>query len=101
MMFDSFYPCYCHVKKGMYFTFSLNHTGGVLLKWYRDNFCAEEIREAEASGLNAYEFMERGCSQYPSPVFVLPHFNGSGTPWCDLRSRGLFSASVWPLPVTT
>jgi xylulokinase len=90
LMFDSFYPCYCYAKKGMYFTFSLNHTGGILLKWYRDNFCAPELREAEAAGLGAYTVMEKKCSGEPSPVFVLPHFNGSGTPFCDLHSRGAF-----------
>jgi xylulokinase len=90
LMFDSFYPCYRHAVKGMYFTFSLNHTGGILLKWYRDNFCAEEVREAEAAGLNAYAVMEKKCSGEPSSVFVLPHFNGSGTPWCDLDSKGAF-----------
>ncbi|MDR0601629.1 MAG: hypothetical protein LBG42_04545 [Treponema sp.] len=79
-MFKSFYPCYCHAKKDMYFTFSLNHTGGILLKWYRDQFCADETREAAASGESAYQIMERKCPKGPSPVFVLPHFNGSGTP---------------------
>jgi xylulokinase len=90
VMFESFYPCYCHAKKDMYFTFSLNHIGGILLKWYRDKFCAEEIREAETKGVSAYRIMEDKCPSGPSSVFVLPHFNGSGTPWCDLRSRGAF-----------
>jgi sugar (pentulose or hexulose) kinase len=88
VMFESFYPCYCHAVKGMHFTFSLNHTAGMLLKWYRDNFCAEEVREA--AGGNVYAVMEKKCSAGPSSVFVLPHFNGSGTPWCDLGSRGAF-----------
>jgi xylulokinase len=88
LMFDSFYPCYCHAKEGMYFTFSLNHTGGILLRWYRDNFCMEETGEAE--GGNVYRLMEEKCPREPSSVFVLPHFNGSGTPYCDLRSRGAF-----------
>jgi xylulokinase len=90
LMFESFYPCYCHAKKGMYFTFSLNHIGGILLKWHRDQFCGEEIREAEAKGISAYRIMEDKCPDGPSSVFVLPHFNGSSTPWCDLRSRGAF-----------
>jgi sugar (pentulose or hexulose) kinase len=87
-MFESFYPCYCHAKKGMYFTFSLNHTSGILLKWYRDNFCAEEVREAEKTSRNVYAVMESKCPEEPSSVFVLPHFNGSGTPLCDLSSKG-------------
>ena len=88
LMYQSYYPCYCHVKKDMYFTFSLNHIGGILLKWYRDNLGHAEVKEAEALGIGAYQLMESKTSRGPSPVMVLPHFNGSGTPWCDLDSKG-------------
>ena len=87
-MYESFYPCYCHVKKDMYFTFSLNHIGGILLQWYRDNFGSAEVKEAEELGMNTYERMISKAPKGPSPVMVLPHFNGSGTPWCDLDSKG-------------
>ena len=32
--------------------------------------------------------MEQKAPKGPSSVLVLPHFNGSGTPWCDLDSKG-------------
>ena len=88
LMFESFYPCYYHVKKDMYFTFSLNHTGGILLKWYRDNLGCAEAEEAQRTGMSAYQVIESKVSKEPSSVMVLPHFNGSGTPWCDLDSKG-------------
>lgn len=88
LMFESFYPCYCHVKKDMYFTFSLNHTGGILLKWYRDNLAHAEVEEAQRTGISAYQVIESKLPKEPSSVLVLPHFNGSGTPWCDLDSKG-------------
>lgn len=87
-MYDGFYPCYRHVKNGMYFTFSLNHIGGILLKWYRDNLGYAEVKEAESLGIGAYQLMEQKAPRGPSPVLVLPHFNGSGTPTCDLDSKG-------------
>lgn len=87
-MYNSFYPCYCHAKKGMYFTFSLNHIGGILFRWYRDNLGYAEVKEAEQLGIEAYQLMETKAPKSPSPVFILPHFNGSGTPWCDLDSKG-------------
>lgn len=87
-MYNSFYPCYCHAKNGMYFTFSLNHIGGILFKWYRDNLGYAEVKEAEELGTGAYRLMETKAPKGPSSVFVLPHFNGSGTPWCDLDSKG-------------
>lgn len=87
-MFNGFYPCYCHVVDGMYFTFSLNHIGGILFKWYRDNFGHAEVAEAQATGQDSYQLMTSRAPAGPSSVLILPHFNGSGTPWCDLTSKG-------------
>ena len=87
-MYQSFYPCYLHAKDGMYCTFSLNHVGGLLLRWYRDNFAGIEMQEAEQHDIDAYDQMLRKMPAGPSPVIVLPHLNGSGTPWCDLSSKG-------------
>jgi len=87
-MYSSFYPCYCHAKRDMYFTFSLNHIGGILFKWYRDNLGFEEVQEAKGLGISAYQLMESRAPKGPSSVLILPHFNGSGTPWCDFESKG-------------
>jgi xylulokinase len=87
-MFDSFYPCYLHAKGGMAFTFSLNHTGGILLKWWRDQFAGPEVEHASRQGLDAYEVIDQRMPEGLSPVLFLPHLNGSGTPGCDLESRG-------------
>ena len=79
VMYESYYPCYIHAKPEMYFTFALNHVGGVLLKWYRDNLGRPE---------GSYESIINNVPEGPSRVMVLPHFNGSGTPWCDMDSKG-------------
>lgn len=89
-MFRSYYPCYIHAIPDMYFTFSLNHTGGISLKWFIENYCGEDILEATKSGEQIYNFVIGRMPQAPSPVMVLPHFNGSGTPTCDLNSKGAF-----------
>jgi xylulokinase len=87
-LYEGYYPCYLHAKAGLYFTFSLNHTGGILLKWYRDQFCTAEIAEAGTGQFSAYALLDARMPEGPSPVMVLPHHNGSGTPWCDLASKG-------------
>ena len=87
-MFESFYPCYLHAVKGMFFTFSLNHVGGLLLRWWRDNFAGQEASEASQRGIDAYRLIDEHMPRGPSSVMVLPHFNGSGTPGCDLQSKG-------------
>lgn len=87
-MFDSFYPCYLHAKEGMYFTFALNHVGGILLKWYRDNFGLPEVGEARGRGCDPYQLIDAKLPPGPSRLMVVPHLNGSGTPWCDLQAKG-------------
>ncbi|HUZ18565.1 MAG TPA: FGGY-family carbohydrate kinase [Spirochaetia bacterium] len=87
-MFDCHYPCYLYVKPSMFFTFSLNHVGGLLLRWYRDNFSGEESREAACNGEDAYDLMIRKMPPAPTSVMVLPHFIGSGNPWFDRDSKG-------------
>jgi sugar (pentulose or hexulose) kinase len=89
-MFDAYYPCYCHAVDGLYFTFALNHTGGIVLRWFRDNIAQGKAREAADLGADFYAYIERNIKNEPSPVLVLPHFNGSGTPVCDMRSKGAF-----------
>jgi xylulokinase len=87
-MFDSFYPCYLHATPGMFFTFALNHVGGILLRWWRDQFGGMEAADARAAGVDPYEFITQRMPSGPSPVFVVPHLNGTGTPWCDLEAKG-------------
>jgi len=87
-MFESYYPCYLYVREGRYFTFTLNHVGGLLLRWYRDTLAFPEVWEAGEKGEDPYEMILGRLPPGPSGLFVLPHFNGSGTPWCDLSSRG-------------
>lgn len=87
-VFDNYYPCYLHAKDGMHFTFSLNHAGGILLKWWRDNFAGPETAEAGLTGADAYRLIDERMPSEPSPVLFLPHLTGSGTPTCDLGSKG-------------
>jgi xylulokinase len=63
-------------------------TGGALLRWYRDNFAAAERLEAERTGRDIYDLILGLAEPGPSPVLVLPHFVGSGTPAMDPASKG-------------
>jgi sugar (pentulose or hexulose) kinase len=87
-MFESYYPCYRHAKPGMAFTFALNHVGGILMRWWRDNFAGPEVAEAAGRSMDPYQLIDERMPDGPSPVLFLPHLNGSGTPSCDLHSRG-------------
>lgn len=88
VMYESFYPCYVHTARNLLFTFALNHAGGILFRWYRDTLGLPEVEKARNGGTDPYAEIIAGMPSGPSPVMVLPHFNGSGTPTCDLQSRG-------------
>jgi len=72
----------------MYFTFSLNHVGGLLLKWYKDNFENIKAFNQDHSKKDIYEYLLSKVPDKPSKILFLPHLNGSGTPWCDFSSKG-------------
>ena len=90
-MFEGGFPCYAHVVPGLYFTFSLNHTGGILLKWVVDNLCEGDRARAEAAGESIYSYVLRQAGEEPSRLLILPYFNGKGTPGNDLEAKGMIA----------
>jgi xylulokinase len=77
-----------YVLPDMYLVLGYSSTGGALLRWYRDNFAGEELRKAEETGQDVYDLILQQASEGPSPVLILPHFVGAGTPSMDANSRG-------------
>ena len=96
-MFSAYYPCYLHAKPDMYCSFSLNHTGGVVYQWFRDQFCGEEEREARRRGMSVYDLINEQMPPQPTNLYLLPHFRGSGSPTCALDAKG----SVFGLTLNT
>jgi xylulokinase len=79
---------YRHVVPELYLSMTLNHSGGLLLRWFRDTLCEGERARAAASGHDAYDLLLADAPHGPTPLFVLPHLTGSGTPWLDTASKG-------------
>lgn len=86
--FDASISCYIYTIPQYYFLMSASQVGGLLLKWYKNNFSAAEIAEAEKRGMSVYDVMSEHAPCGPVDEMVLPHFIGSGPPWNDLDSRG-------------
>ncbi|HWS28600.1 MAG TPA: FGGY-family carbohydrate kinase [Clostridia bacterium] len=80
--------CYTYTIPGNYFLMSSCQVGGLLLKWFKNNFSLPEVLEAQKRGMNVYDVMTEHVADRPSSVMVLPHFIGSGPPWNDLDSKG-------------
>jgi xylulokinase len=79
---------YAHTVPGLYLAMTLNHSGGMLLRWFRDTLCQEEVREAQAGSVDAYNLALAEASPEPTDLLLLPHFAGSGTPTVDTASKG-------------
>ena len=81
---------YRHVVPGRYLAMTLNHSGGLTLRWFRDVIGALELERARETGQDAYDLLLHDAPAGPTPMFVLPHFSGSGTPTLDVHSKGAF-----------
>jgi xylulokinase len=72
----------------LFLAMTLNHSGGLALRWLRDGFCEPQLERASTSNVDAYDLILAGASADPSGLLVLPHFAGAGTPSFDTASRG-------------
>ena len=79
---------YRHVVPGLFLAMTLNHSGGLVLRWFRDTFCQAEVQQAAQTGADAYDLILAGASPDPTGLLLLPHFAGSGTPTFDTQSKG-------------
>jgi xylulokinase len=79
---------YRHVVPGLYLAMTLNHSGGLVLRWFRDTLCRDQCARAEQAGVDAYDLILAEAPAAPTRLLVLPHFSGAGTPHVDVNSRG-------------
>lgn len=79
---------YRHVVPQLYLAMTLNHSGGLSLRWFRDELCLPQTEESRNSGRDAYDLIFEGAPDGPTGLLFLPHFAGSGTPLLDTASRG-------------
>ncbi|HDN02138.1 MAG TPA: hypothetical protein ENF42_04095, partial [Candidatus Bathyarchaeota archaeon] len=85
------FAVHCYVTEDLYYTFGFNPCGGVILRWFRDNFAYEEVELARKRGENVYDILVKLASNSPigsSNLFFLPYFEGSGTPTFNRKAKG-------------
>ena len=87
---------YRHVVPGLYLAMTLNHSGGLALRWFRDGFCEPDVLRAARDGVDAYDLMlpdaPRRSHRPPRPAPLrglrhadLRHRLQGGHPGADLR----------------
>ncbi len=81
--------CSFYIIDGLYISLAYVTTAGAILKWYRDTLGEAEVRKAREQNLDPYDVMIHSTPDRPSKVFIFPYFTGTGTPWLDLKKRGM------------
>lgn len=87
-------PCQCHAVDGLYFLLPYGQTAGMVLRWFRDEFCGTEIRKAKKKGLDAYDLIvEKATKIAPGAdgLVMLPHLMGAGSPEFNPEAKGVFA----------
>jgi xylulokinase len=86
-------PVQVHSAPGYYLYCPYSPTGGMALKWFRDNFGQLEMERAAASGSDAYDLLTElaadvkpGCDG----LTMLPHLQGAYSPEYEPAARGVF-----------
>jgi len=68
-------------------------TGGMVLRWFRDNFYKEEIKTAKAQGIDAYDLIGKEVEKIPpgsEGLVMLPHLQGAMAPEANPKAKGVF-----------
>lgn len=84
---------FCSAVPGEWLTMGVTLGAGLSLKWFRDNFCTQEIERAKEQNVDVYDIMNKeaaavkpGCDG----LIYLPYLMGERTPHLDPDCRGVF-----------
>ena len=85
-------PCHYHGVPGLY----MEHTftsGGMVLRWFRDEFCQPEIELARRDGRDPYDLLSEMAAGVPAGsegLLMLPHLQGAMAPEANPKAKGVF-----------
>ena len=86
-------PVYVHDVRDAFLFVPVCNTGGMALRWFRDQFGQEEMRIAREQNRDAYDLLgelagtiEPGCEG----LTMLPHLAGAFSPEYNVDARGVF-----------
>jgi xylulokinase len=86
-------PCYLHAVPGAYCLLPYGQTGGMALKWFRDQFYSLESQAALAEGRDPYDRMTAQAASVPpgcDGLVMLPHLEGAFCPEYNPAARAVF-----------
>ena len=84
---------FCCAVPGAWHVMGVTQGAGLSLKWFRDNFCHEEMIAAAGMKKDPYFLMDKQAEQIPigsDRLLYLPYLMGERTPHLDPNCRGVF-----------
>jgi xylulokinase len=83
--------CYPHVVKGLWLVGGSTSAAGTSLRWFRDNFAEDAIREGKKTGDSAYKILDSKAERSaPGSIIFLPYILGERCPVWDAEAKGAF-----------
>ena len=83
----------CHAVPGCYHVMGVTQAAGLSLKWFRDSFCSEQIKQAEKEGVDPYMIMDKMAEKIQigaQGLIFLPYLMGERSPHLDPFCSGVF-----------
>lgn len=84
---------FCHAVPGCWHIMGVTQGAGLSLKWFRDNFCSNEMETAKLLSQDPYILMDKQAETVPpgaNGVIYLPYLMGERTPHLNPDCRGIF-----------
>ncbi len=85
-------PCHYHGIPGLYMLHTFT-SGGIVLKWFRDEFADLEKMVGVKSDLDAYDLLGRQAAQVApgcEGLVMLPHLQGAMAPEANPKAKGVY-----------
>ena len=84
---------YRHIYAKKYLIIPVSMTAGLVLKWFKDEFCADLAAEAAAKGESVYALIDNIVSAVPAAskgLILIPYFTGVLQPDNNPLAKGVF-----------
>jgi xylulokinase len=85
-------PCHYHGLPGLYM-FHTFTSGGIVMRWFRDEFSRMEMEIGNTKGVDAYGLLDEEASRVPAGcegLVMLPHLQGAMAPEANPKATGVF-----------
>ena len=85
-------PCHYHGLPGLYMLHTFT-SGGIVMRWFRDEFAVMEMQVGKTSGMDSYELMGLEASRVVpgcEGLVMLPHLQGAMAPEANPKASGVF-----------